>query len=112
MKKTIAVLLALCILAGCFTACGKKEVVLDYEDVTIFEADLNKGENLVGKTVKFTVDKFVPDGAFGYTIQTGEHLNFCSSKNPGVKDGDVVSVKVTEVQSLLGSYIISFEKID
>ena len=88
-----------------------KQVQIDYEDVSVFEADLNKGLDLTGKTVRFTVDVLVPDGAFGYTLQTGEHLNFCSAKNPGVKQGDTITVKVIDITSLFGSYILGFEKL-
>lgn len=45
----------------------------------------------------------------GYNIQTGEHLYFCSGTNPGVKTGDTLNVKVSDVVSMLGSYIISYE---
>ena len=109
MKKIIAIILVVSLMAVCLTACGEKTVTVDYEDAASFEAALNKGENLTGKTVKITVDTFVPDSAFGYNIQTGEHLNFCSTKNPGVKVGDTVTVKVTEIDSILGSYIISYD---
>ena len=50
-----------------------------------------------GKTVKITVDKFIPDGTLGYTIWSGEHLNFISSTNPEVKEGDEIMVKVIEI---------------
>lgn len=91
-------------------ACSGKEITPDFADAASFEAALNNGDDLTGKTVKITVTKLVPDSAFGYNIQTGEHLNFCSSTNPGVKDGDSLVVKVTEVRSMLGSYIIAYEK--
>ena len=81
----------------------------DYPNVEDFEAALNAGEDLTGKTVTFTVTTFVPNSAFGYNLQTGEHLNFCSTTHPGVGEGDTVTVKVTEVQSVLGSYIIYYE---
>ena len=110
MKKFIAVVLVVSLLAVCLTACGGSASV-DYEDAASFEAALNNGEDLTGKTVKITVNKFVPDSAFGYNIQTGEHLNFCSSKNPGVKEGDTVTVKATEITSMLGSYIITFDLV-
>ncbi len=109
MKKVITIVLAMCLVMALCVGCG--EVKIDYEDVASFEADLNKGEDLKGKTVTITVDKLVPDSAFGYNIQTGEHLNFCSDTNPGVQTGDTINVKVSEVFSLLGSYIISYEVV-
>ena len=36
---------------------------------------------------------------------------FCSDTNPGVKAGDSLNVKVSEVVSMLGSYIISYEVV-
>lgn len=83
----------------------------DYEDVVAFEKALNNGEDLTGKTVVITVNELVPDSAFGYNIQTGEHLNFCSPDNPGIKKGDTITVKVENVTSMLGSYIIGYEMV-
>ena len=99
----IVLILTLC-------ACNGKEITPDFPDAESFEAALNAGDDLTGKTVAITVTKFVPDSAFGYNIQTGEHLNFCSSKHPGVKEGDSLIVKVKEVNSIFGSYIITYEK--
>lgn len=109
--STILLATAFSLLITCIcTACGSNGKV-DYERVEDFEAALNAGEDLTGKTVTFTVKDFRPDSAFGYNLITGEHLNFCSSKNPGVKTGDTITVKVKEVNSLLGSWIISYTKI-
>ena len=91
------------------TACGSTKV--DYEKVEDFEAALNAGENLKGKTVTFTVDEINPNSTFGYNLYAGEHLNFVSSKNPSVKEGDTITVKVTEVNSIFGSWIISYKKV-
>ena len=112
MKKFLSLSLIICVFLCCFlTACGG-EVKVDFANAKDFEAALNAGDDLTGKTVTFTIDALVPDSAFGYNLQTGEHLNFCSSSNPGVKEGDSITVKVTEVQSMLGSYIISYEKVN
>ena len=75
------------------------------------EAALNDGEDIEGKTVKITVDKLVPNSAFGYNIQTGEHLNFVSESNPKVNDGDSLIVKVTNVKSVAGSFIIEYTEV-
>ncbi len=56
-------------------------------------------------------NKLVPDSAFGYNIQAGENLNFCFPDNSNVKAGDILTVKVEEVTSLLGSYIIKYEMV-
>ncbi|EHR4740218.1 hypothetical protein KUB91_002711 [Enterococcus faecalis] len=108
MKK-IKYFISILLLIIIFTACGTKEVKPDY---TTNEAEtaLNNGEDLTGKTVQFTVDKYVPDGSLGYTIQTGEHLNFISTENPNVKSGDTVIAKIKKVENLMGSWIITFDK--
>ena len=107
MKKMLSISLAIILVCLLVAGCGNKEA--DYPNVADFEAALNNGEDLTGKTVTFTVTEFVPDSAFGYNLQTGEHLNFCSSKNPGVKKGDTITVKVVSVKSVLTSYIIEYK---
>jgi len=110
MKKILfCLLLSFTVILG-LTSCGNKEVVnVDYDNVVSFESDLNNGEDLTGKIVIITVDAFVPNSAFGYNIQNGEHLNWCSQNNPKVQVGEKLTVKVTEIRSLLGSYIIYYE---
>ena len=109
MKRVIRVLLTGVFSLFILSACGTKEVKPDY---TTKEAEtaLNDGRSIDGKTVEITVDKFVPDGSLGYTIWSGEHLNFISSSNPSVKEGDKIIVKVKEVQNTLGSWIITYDK--
>ncbi len=111
MKKLFNLIICLVMIIS-LVACGTNEIVVDYANITDFETALNNGEDVTNKTVTLSVDKFVPDSAFGYNIQTGEHLNFCSSNNPNVKTGDVITVKVTEATSMLDSYIISYEMVD
>ena len=110
MKKFLTFLLSFALML-LLVACGSSEVKVDYENATVFEKALNDGEEVTDKIVTFTINELVPDSAFGYNLQTGEHLNFCSTDNPGVKVGDTITVKVTEVSSMLGSYIISYETI-
>ena len=81
----------------------------DYNDITQFEADLNSGKSMEGKIVSFVVNDIKPQSAFGYNLITGEHLNFVSESNPNVKVGDTVRVKVTEVSTTLGSWIIKYD---
>ncbi len=103
----IALMLTLVLLYGCSST-----ITVDYENEESFEAALNEGQDLEGKTVKFVVRQIKPQSAFGYNIIAGEHLNFVSSRNPNVSVGDIVTVKVTEVRSLLGSWILEYKKID
>ena len=109
MKKLLLIVVSVFFIC-LFSACNNSKPV-DYPNVTDFEAALNNGEDLTGKTVTFTVDKFVPDSLFGYNLQAGEHLNFCSSDHPGCKAGDTITVEVVSVKSFTGSYIISYKII-
>jgi len=81
----------------------------DYATAEEFEAALNEGHDLTGKSVSFVVTDIRPNSAFGYNLITGKHLNFCSPKNPGYGIGDTVTVKVTSVTSVLGSYVIYYD---
>ena len=94
----------------CLIGCGKNTVA-DYGNAEAFEAALNNGDNLEGKIVIFTAGEVHPDSALGYNIWAGEHLNFVSAKNPDVKQGDSVAVKIISVENGLGSWIITYEKI-
>lgn len=93
----------------------KKETVKlpkpDYATAEDAEAALNAGKVLEGKTVRFRVNDLRPKSAFGYNLETGEHLNFVSPHNPKVKVGDVVIVKVKEVTSTLGSFVIKYSNL-
>lgn len=92
-------------------ACGSASVEPEYNEEE-FESELNEGKDLTGAIVSFEVNELIPDSAFGYNMIAGEHLNFVSSKNPNVDPGDEVIVEVEEVDSLLGSYIISYKRIE
>lgn len=91
---------------------SSEKVTVDYNNERDFEALLNADIDVTGKVVTFTVDKIAPDSAFGFNLQTGEHLNFCSEEAQDVKVGDSVTVRVTAVETFLYSYIISYERID
>lgn len=101
-------LLILLLVAGLLAACAGNAKP-DYNTEQLEEA-LNNGDSVDNRTVSITVDELVPDSAFGYNIQTGEHLNFVSTKNPNVKQGDELVVKVEDVDSIMGSYIITYKK--
>lgn len=111
MKKAISVILVLFLIGSIFVGCESK-VKIDYENTADFENALNAGEDLTGKTVRFTVNELIPNSAFGYNLLAGEHLNFCSAENPGAKKGDAVVAKATEIQSMLGSFIIKYELVE
>lgn len=92
-------------------ACGNTAVNIDYADAASFEAALNNGDNLEGKIVSFVAEELHPDSTLGYNVYAGEHLNFVSSRNPDIKEGDIVTVKVTEITNLMGSWVIKYEII-
>lgn len=120
MKRLIALTLTI-ILMMSLVACGNdinpldslnpEQVTVDFENEKDFEAALNADFDVIGKVVTFTVDKIAPDSAFGFNLQTGEHLNFCSEEPQDVEEGDTLTVRVTEVDTFLISYIISYERI-
>lgn len=124
IKKVICVLFCFTLLLS-VSACGStgkanavsveetadSKIVLDYGDAESFEAALNRGENLEGKTVSFYAKEIHPDSALGYNVWSGEHLNFVSSRNPDISVGDTVTVKATTIKNLLGSWIIDYEKL-
>ena len=101
----------------CFiTSCGKADPVsrtstVDYGDAESFEAALNAGENLEGKTVRIKVKEFHPNSDWGYNLWAGEHLNFVSSRNPDIKAGDEAVLRATVIESVMGSWKISYEKV-
>lgn len=84
---------------------------IDYEDAESFEKALNDGTNLVGKVVQFVVGEVRPNSAYGYNIWAGEHLNFVSSINQNVEEGDIITVKVTNISNEWGSWIIEYVRI-
>lgn len=114
IRLGIVVLLASAMLSLLLCSCGGGSggTEVDYGDAQAFEEALNRGENLENKTLMFTVTELHPDSALGFNVCGGEHLNFISGRNPDLKVGDTAGVKATEITSLLGSWIIKYEKID
>lgn len=122
MKKTKRnwqyYVLAFCIFlsmlcTACSGASGNKStnatVKADFGSAEDFEAALNAGQDLTGKTVTFKVKSVHPDSILGHNLWAGEHLNFISDEDPGIKSGDIVTVKVTKISNSLGSWIIHYE---
>ena len=89
-----------------------EEVIIDYGDAESFEAALNEGKNLEGKVVRFIAGEFHPQSKLGYNVWAGEHLNFVSSRNPDIKEGDTVTVKTTTIENMAGSWVINYEKVE
>jgi len=87
--------------------------VVNFENAESFEAALNNGDDLNGKTVTFTVQELHPNSIYGYNIWAGEHLNFISKSNPNINEGETVSVRATKIKkNILGSWIIKYELLD
>lgn len=107
MKKLLIILIAAMFLVACGND-ATEEVEADYTTAE-FEAALNKGDDLTGKIVDVEIDELVPDSAFGFNLQAGEHLNFVSSKNPGKKAGEKMTVEIEEVENVIGSYVIKYK---
>ena len=89
-----------------------EEVMIDYGDAESFEAALNEGKNLDGKVVRFIAGEFHPQSKLGYNVWAGEHLNFVSSRNPDIQEGDTVTVKTTTIENMAGSWVINYEKVE
>lgn len=89
-----------------------EEVVIYYGDAESFEATLNEGKNLENKVVRFVAGEFHPDSKLGYNVWAGEHLNFVSSRNPDLQEGDIVTVRTTTIENVIGSWVINYEKVD
>lgn len=108
--RSFADIIMIAIIVLSMSGCSE-EVAVDYANAESFEAALNNGEDLDGKVVTFLAGEVQPQSAYGYDIWAGEHLNFVSENNPNVDKGDVVTVRITEIKSVLGSWIISYEKL-
>lgn len=117
MKKLVCILMAaaMLLMCGCSDGDGSgssgyvlesfAEDEIDYTDDAEFEAALNRGEDLVGKVVRFKVNEIHPDSFYGYNLWAGEHLNFIFPSQLDVKAGDEVTVKVSTVSKLpMGTY--------
>ncbi len=85
----------------------KSSYSLDYSDAESFEYALNSDEEVEGKVVKFELNEYKPDSAFGINLWAGEHLNFISETECDVKQGDIVICQITEEPyKFLGSWMI------
>ena len=85
--------------------------ITDFHSESSLETALNSKEDVVGKTVVFNIRDYKPDSAFGYNLISGEHLNFCSSNDPGVYSGNV-PVIILSVRCFFNSYIIRYQLLE
>ncbi len=87
----------------------KASFTVDYNSEVEFEAALNKGEITTGKIVRFKVDEVHPQSLRGFNLWAGEHLNFISERPVDIKAGDIVTARITDVISSMGSWFLSYE---
>lgn len=73
---------------------------VDYRDEVAFESALNNGENAVGKTVTFIVCAVKPESSLGFNLWSGEHLNFVTDSDPGIREGQAVTARITSVEKI------------
>ncbi len=90
----------------------KSKFKLDYENEVEFEKALNAGENVTGKTCKFVAFELHPDSMYGYNVWSGEHLNFISDNDPGIKEGQTVTAKIEKAESIMGSWFLKYKILD
>ncbi len=82
----------------------------DFFSAEEYEYALNHGEDTPGKVVRFEVREFRLDNALGYpNIWGGEHLNFVSSEDPQVREGDIVTVRICATRNVGNHWFISYE---
>ena len=84
-------------LCGCGSNDKTEEIVINYGDAESFEAALDEGENLENKVVQFVAGEIDPDSLYGYSVKAGDDMKFVSSRNPDIKEGDIVTVKVKQL---------------
>ncbi|ADU21865.1 hypothetical protein [Ruminococcus albus] len=87
-------------------------VHLDYGDEEAFEAALNSGDDLNGKTVSIIAQELHPESIYGYNIWAGIHLNFVSPDDPNVQVGDVLTVRITNAELVDQSWIIRYDMVE
>ena len=85
---------------------------IDYKTAAAFEAALNSGKNVVGKVVRFSIHAVHPDSALGFNCWAGEHLNFISDAPFDVKAGDILTVRITKFNTILGSWELHYELLN
>jgi hypothetical protein len=47
----------------------------------------------------------------GHCLEAGNQLKFCSDDKPNADEGDTITVEITSVINMLGTYIIEYEML-
>lgn len=87
------------------------EAYIDFGDEAVFEQALNDGEIVNDKIVSFEVMEIHPNSSLGFNLWAGKHLNFVSSSPIETSPKDILTVRVKDVKSSLGSWIITYEVV-
>lgn len=84
---------------------------ISYKNAEEFEFALNSGVDVNEEIVQFEVNKYVPDSILGINCWAGEHLNFISSEELEVKQGNIIVGQVTKrpKKTIFGSWKIYYD---
>ena len=85
----------------------------DYSSGEEFEYALNHGKDTQEEIVRFEVETFRIGNVLGYpNVWGGEHLNFVSSEDPHVREGDIITVRICAARSVGNRWFISYELLN
>lgn len=112
-KIFIAIFVALVIALGTIGIVECCAPRCDYKSAEKLEADLNAGENVVGKTAKIRVDNIVDDAFFGLCTNywAGEHLNLLTDESYDIDVGDTIYIHVIEYSQFGDRHLIYFDLV-
>ena len=105
--KVVSIFILLVVMVSMFSSCTDKSV--HYSNIEDFELAFEEDNSVVGDTVTFTVKAQVSEvllglgSGYAYKIQASENRIFYSKENPNVNEGEVLTVKITNVYSFDGS---------
>lgn len=113
MKKLVylVLVLGLIVIAGCQQQATVKPT---YQTANQVQTALNQNKQLKGKTVQVKVKSVSTNGNYGYVIKANDddqQLRFVSKNRPKVKTGQTITLKITSVEGILGTYIIHYRNL-
>ncbi|MCR5528869.1 MAG: protein kinase [Saccharofermentans sp.] len=85
----------------------------DYYSAEEYEYALNHGKDTQEEIVRFEVESFRIGNVLGYpNVWGGEHLNFVSSEDPYIREGDIVTVRICAARNVGNRWFISYELLN
>ena len=113
MKKIICIVLLIALACTALVACGKNIPEADYKSAEELESAIRNGADVDGKIVTFTVENYMANApmGLGHCLEAGNQLKFCSDDKPNADEGDTITVEITSVINMLGTYIIEYEML-